>query len=173
LVIAIEATEEASADRRLTGLLGNGRPSYVSPQREVGPIGDGEPLALPVGSEPQSLDTLRTKRLDDDGVTKLKAKAQRYAVPDPELRGHYVPITPTGVKSFWVVARDPLGKQHWRPIGTPGQMTIDQARTEAAKVIRTIRGATPNRFAAIAAQWLKMQCSNLRPRTVVEYARGI
>ena len=76
---------------------------------------------------------LRTKRLDDNGVAKLKAKGKRYAVPDPELRGHYVRITPTGVKSFWVVARDPVGKQHWRPIGTPGQMTIEQARTEAAR----------------------------------------
>jgi integrase len=110
--------------------------------------------------------TLRTKRLDDDGVAKLKAKGKRYAVPDPELRGHYIRITPTGVKSFWVVARDPNGKQHWRPIDAP---TIEKARTQAAKVIRSIRGATPNSFTAIAAQWRKMHVAKLRPITIEGY----
>jgi integrase len=116
---------------------------------------------------------LRTKRLDDDGVLKLKAKKTRYAVPDPELRGHYVRITPTGAKSFWVVARDPTGKQHWRPVGSPGQMTIGLARTEAAKIIRTVRGATPNSFAAIAQQWRALHCSRLRKRTVIQYDRSV
>jgi integrase len=116
---------------------------------------------------------LRTKRLDDEGVAKLKAKKSRHAYPDPELRGHYIRVTPTGVKSFWVVARDPSGIQRWRPIGTPGQMTIDQARTEAGKVIRTIRGAEPNSFTAIASQWRKLHVPKLRPRTQVEYNRAI
>ena len=79
--------------------------------------------------------TRRTKRLDDAGVAKLKNKSKRYMVPDPELRCHYIKVTPTGVKSFWAVARDPTGKQTWRPIGAPGQMTIDQARDEARKVV--------------------------------------
>ena len=68
---------------------------------------------------------LRTKRLDDHGVAKLKVKGKRYAVPDPELRGHYIRVSATGLKSFWVVARDPSGRQHWRPIDAP---TIEKAR---------------------------------------------
>jgi integrase len=109
---------------------------------------------------------LRTKRLDDAGVAKLKAKRTRYVVPDPELRGHYIRITPTGLKSFWVVARDPTGKQHWRPIDAP---TIERARAQAAKVIRSIRGAAPNSFTAVAAQWRKMHVAKLRPITIEGY----
>jgi Arm DNA-binding domain len=115
--------------------------------------------------------TLRSKRLDDDGVTKLKAKATKYMAPDPELRGHYIKVTPSGSKSFWIIARDPTGKQHWRPIGSPGQMTIDQARDEARKVILSVRGAEPNSFAAIAAKWTALHVSKKRPRTQIEYAR--
>ena len=79
---------------------------------------------------------LRTKRLDDDGVAKLKVKGKRHAVPDPELRGHYIRVSATGLKSFWVVVRDPSGKQHWRPIDAS---RIEKAREQAAKVIRSIR----------------------------------
>jgi integrase len=116
---------------------------------------------------------LRTKRLDDDGVAKLKAKPKRYAVPDPELRGHYVRITPTGVKSYWVVTRDPTGKQRWRAIGSPGQMTIDQARDEARKVILSIRGSEPTSFTTVSAQWLAMHVAKKRERTYKEYARSV
>jgi integrase len=109
---------------------------------------------------------LRTKRLDDAGVSKLKAKGKRYAVPDPELRGHYIRVSATGLKSFWVIARGPTGKQHWRPIDAP---TIEKARTQAAKVIRSIRGAAPNSFTAIAAQWRKLHVAKLRPITIEGY----
>src|SRR5262245_11576062 len=98
---------------------------------------------------------LRAKRLDDEGLSKLKARGKRYTVPDPELLGHYIRVSARGLKSFWVVTRA-HGKQHWRSIGSPGQMTIDQARAEAAKVIRGLRGDTPNSFTAIAAQWRKL-----------------
>ena len=62
---------------------------------------------------------LRSKRLDDAGVAKLKTPAKRITIPDPECRGHYVRVTPNGHKSFWAVARDPSGKQHWQRIGPP------------------------------------------------------
>jgi hypothetical protein len=60
---------------------------------------------------------LRSKRLDDEAVAKFKAPAKRITLPDPELRGHYIRVTPSGSKSFWAVARDPSGKQHWQLIG--------------------------------------------------------
>jgi integrase len=83
---------------------------------------------------------IRTKRLDDTGVDKLKPGNKRVTLPDPELRGHYIRVTPNGAKSFWAVARDPSGKQHWKLIGSP-PMPIDAAREKAGHVIRAIRSA--------------------------------
>jgi integrase len=103
---------------------------------------------------------LRAKRLDDAGVAGLKIKPKRYAVPDPELRGHYVRVMPTGAKSFWVVARDPKGKQIWKRIGGP-PMPIADAREKAMRVIRAVRSTTIAEtvdnasFAGVAAQWFE------------------
>jgi hypothetical protein len=44
------------------------------------------------------------KTLSDIGVANLRPRALRYAFPDPELRGHYVRVTPSGAKVFAVVA---------------------------------------------------------------------
>ena len=114
---------------------------------------------------------LRTKRLDDDGVARLKAKKKRYTVPDPELRGHYIRITPTGMKSFWV-ARDPLGKQHWRSVGAP-PMKIDDARTQATKLIRSIRGSSPTSFDSVASKWRKLHCESRKLRSLSEIDRHL
>ena len=50
------------------------------------------------------------KTLSDKGVAALKPRAARYALPDPELSGHYVRVTPNGAKSFVAVASSPSGK---------------------------------------------------------------
>jgi len=42
------------------------------------------------------------KTLSDKGVAALNPRAARYALPDPELRGHYVRVQPSGAKSFVV-----------------------------------------------------------------------
>ena len=77
---------------------------------------------------------MRAKRLDDEGVAKLQAKkGNRYQMPDPELRGHYVRVSTVGHKTFWICARDPVGRQHWRMIGTAPQMKIDDARTASCQ----------------------------------------
>ena len=39
------------------------------------------------------------KSLSDAGVAALKPRAARYAYPDPELRGHYVRVTPPAPKA--------------------------------------------------------------------------
>jgi hypothetical protein len=36
------------------------------------------------------------KKLTDKSIANLKPRAARYAVPDPELRGLYVRVMPTG-----------------------------------------------------------------------------
>ena len=104
---------------------------------------------------------LRSKRLDDAGVAKLKTPAKRVTLPDPECRGHYIRITPTGAKSFWVVARDPSRKQHWKQIGSPEEMKIEDARDKARKLIRSIRAAVGGEiadnssFEGVALDWFE------------------
>jgi hypothetical protein len=39
------------------------------------------------------------KTLTDKGVVALKPRAERYAEPDPELRGHYVRVQRSGRKT--------------------------------------------------------------------------
>src|SRR5262245_11481347 len=102
---------------------------------------------------------LRTKRLDDDGVAKLQTPTRRVSIPDPECRGHYIRMTPNGSKSFWAVARDPSGKQHWQLIGSPDSMKIEDARDKARKIIRAIRAsasgdiAKDSSFEGVAMDW--------------------
>ncbi len=50
----------------------------------------------------------RRKTLTDAMILKQKPEAKRLTMPDPELRGHYVRITPKGAKSFVAVAREPV-----------------------------------------------------------------
>jgi integrase len=104
---------------------------------------------------------LRTKRLDDDGVAKLKTPSKRVTIPDPECRGHYIRVTPTGSKSFWAVARDPSAKQHWQLIGAADSIKIEDARDKARKVIRSIRAAVggevakDSSFEGVALDWFE------------------
>jgi integrase len=105
---------------------------------------------------------IRSKRLDDAGVANLKPGRKRVTLADPELRGHYIRTTPNGGKSFWVVARDPHGKQHWKLIGSP-PMKIADARLKAMATLQAIRCAESQRcdtaeadsFETIAGNWLE------------------
>jgi integrase len=94
---------------------------------------------------------MRAKRLSDEGVAKLPVKKTRYAVPDPELRGHYIRIAPTGVKSFWVVTRDKTGKQKWVRLGDADGMGIDAARDLAMTQLRLIRSSTDTTSAIVVS----------------------
>jgi integrase len=99
------------------------------------------------------------KSLSDKGVAALRPRADRYAYPDPELRGHYVRVQPSGVKSFVAVARHPAGKQIWTTIGAADVFAISDARTEAREVIRRVRAGLPafepkaEMFASVAEDW--------------------
>ena len=102
------------------------------------------------------------KTLTDKGVVALKPRPKRYAFPDPELRGHYVRIQPSGAKAFVTVARSPAGKQVWTNIGTADVMEIAQARARAREAIRRVRDGLPaleelptkHSFESVAEQWL-------------------
>ncbi|MBZ9910128.1 integrase family protein [Mesorhizobium sp. BR115XR7A] len=86
---------------------------------------------------------MRRKTLSDAGVADLKSKAARYTFPDPELRGHYVRVMPSGAKSFVAVSRDPNGKQVWATIGAADMMGVEKAREDAREAIKRIRAGLP------------------------------
>jgi integrase len=102
------------------------------------------------------------KTLTDKGVAALKPRTERYAFPDPELRGHYVRVQPSGAKAFVTVARSPQGKQVWTHIAASDVMGIDDARKKARKAIERVRDGLPafdeppikHSFESIAEQWL-------------------
>jgi hypothetical protein len=62
---------------------------------------------------------MATRTLTDKSIASLKV-AKRVTIPDPKLAGHYVRVTPNGVKTFVAVARDGNGKQVWHRIGKTG-----------------------------------------------------
>ena len=117
------------------------------------------------------------KTLSDKGVAALKARATRYAAPDPELRGHYVRVQPTtGVKSFVAVALNPDGKRIWSTIGAADAMSIAEARTRARAMLTRVRAGLPavevqgETFGAVIANWLKRHvvAKALRSRPEIE-----
>jgi integrase len=104
------------------------------------------------------------KSLSDAGVSSLKPRAARFAYPDPELRGHYVRVTPGGAKSFVAVSRDPItGRQIWATIGSTDRMTIAEAREKARTALNRVQAGQPafdtpvkaETFGDVAEQWLK------------------
>src|SRR5215475_9418130 len=104
------------------------------------------------------------KTLTDKGVAALKPRSARYSFPDPELRGHYVRVQPSGAKSFVAVTHDPYGKQVWATIGGADVFSIDEARQRARSAIQRIRDGLPAfetppvkaaTFEEVAGQWLK------------------
>jgi len=85
----------------------------------------------------------RRKTLSDNGVAALKPRSTRYALPDPELRGHYVRVAPTGVRTFVTVARGQEGKQVWTTIGAADVLSVDEARARAREVLSRVRAGLP------------------------------
>src|SRR3954449_2479997 len=103
------------------------------------------------------------KTLSDKGVAALKPRATRYAFPDPELRGHYVRVQPSGAKTFAAVAVDPEGRQVWTSIGRADAMAIDEARAKARNALARVRAGLPafeapaakrDSFKEVAESWL-------------------
>jgi integrase len=103
------------------------------------------------------------KTLSDKGVAALKPRAQRYAYPDPELRGHYVRVTPNGAKSFVAVTLDPHGKQVWATIGPTDRYSIEVARDLAREALKRVHAGLsafeappdkPAMFRDVAELWL-------------------
>jgi integrase len=120
------------------------------------------------------------KTLTDKGVSALKPRAQRYAFPDPELRGHFIRVQPSGSKSFVAVARDPYGKQIWASVGAADVLKIDDAREHARAALKRIKAGLPafeappvkpDTFKAVAENWLKRHVAGKQLRSGREIKR--
>lgn len=123
---------------------------------------------------------MRRKTLSDLGVAALKPRAARYAYPDPELRGHYVRVSPSGSKSYAVVRRDPVtGKQVWAAIGSAAVLKIEEARARARMALQRIaaglpaiepRTEAPETFRQVAENWQRrhVEAKGLRSRAEIE-----
>lgn len=100
------------------------------------------------------------KTLSDRGVAALKPRAARYAVADPELRGMWIRVQPSGAKAFYAVTRGPDGKQHWISIGPTDAMPIATARERARDILGRVRAGLPaieplaETFGKVAEQWI-------------------
>lgn len=100
------------------------------------------------------------KAITDKGVAALKPRAKRYAYPDPELRGHWIRVQPSGLKSYLAVTRGPDGKQQWTTIGPTDSMPIARAREQARSILERVRSGLPafepkaETFGVVTASWL-------------------
>src|SRR5262245_45832774 len=106
----------------------------------------------------------RRRGLSDRQVAALPKQVRRYIVPDPELRGHYVRVMPTGPNTFVAVARDGFGKQIWATLGSSDVLTIEEARERARTAIKRVKAGQspfetpptkPDSFEAVATNWLR------------------
>ncbi len=129
----------------------------------------------------------RRKTLTDNMVLKLKPKAKRFTKPDPELRGHYVRVSPSGAKSYVVQARHPVKKnkkgqplQVWATIGSTDLFTVAEAREEARDAIKRIKDGLdafeppptkPDSFKSVAENWMSRHVKAKGLRTEYEIAR--
>ena len=122
----------------------------------------------------------RRKTLTDKMILKLKPERKRLTMPDPELRGHYVRVTPKGAKSYVAVARDPGGKQVWATLGSADVLTIAEAREKARECIKRIKAGQPafepppikpDSLKDIAENWLKRHVRAKGLRTEPEIVR--
>jgi integrase len=122
------------------------------------------------------------KTLSDKGVAALKPRAARFTYPDPELRGHYVRVTPNGAKSFVAVTLDPHGKQVWATIGPTDRYSIEAARELAREAIKRVHAGLsafevpppkPATFKDVAEQWMTRHVRSNGLRSIPQITRHL
>ena len=116
-----------------------------------------------------------TRLMTDKGVAALRPRASRYAKSDPELRGHWIRVQPSGAKSFWTVARNPNGKQIWTHVAPCDAMGIEAAREQARTILQRVRAGLPaipakgETLGTVIDNWLKrhVDAKELRSRAKI------
>jgi integrase len=97
--------------------------------------------------------------LSDRGVATIKPRHARFAVPDPELRGLWIRVQPSGAKSYATVARSPHGRQVWTSLGPTDALPIEKAREQAREILQRVRADLPavepkdESFSQVVANW--------------------
>ena len=79
-------------------------------------------------------------------VATAKPKAKRQVVFDPETTGLALIVSPKGKQSYFIVARDPVGRQVWRQIGTPDKLTVANARERAVRAVARVKAGEADLF---------------------------
>jgi integrase/DNA-binding CsgD family transcriptional regulator len=109
----------------------------------------------------------RRETLTDASVDRLKPKRKRYAKSDPDCRGHWIRVEPSGSKSCYAMAYDPNGKQIWARLGPFNAIEggLKGAREKARKAIARIKaGLSPSEAPSAQGQtfrqagelWMKL-----------------
>jgi hypothetical protein len=118
--------------------------------------------------------------LTDTMVAALPRRRERYSHPDPELPKHLVRIYPEGPARYYVITRDPFGKQVWTKIGSAAEMPIAEAREIGRGVIRRVEQGLSafepvkpkaDSVAVVTAEWLKRHVDKNGLRSAAEYHR--
>jgi hypothetical protein len=121
----------------------------------------------------------RRSEFSDKTIAALKPRPKRYSVPDPELAGLMIRVTPSGARSFAVVTIDPTKKQVWTTLGACHLLTLEEARKQAREAIRSVRAglgkpapvAAPASFNDIASQWYQQRVVERGLRSAREIER--
>jgi integrase len=85
----------------------------------------------------------RRRNLTDRQVASLPRKGKRYVMADPEQRGLYLRVPPSGPITFSVAERNPYGTKVWAKIGTTADMDIATARERSRVTVRRIKDGLP------------------------------
>jgi len=77
-------------------------------------------------------------------VASLRPHAKkRLTIGDPDTRGLFVRVTPAGVKTYTIVARNPEGRQVWAAVGKCDEIDLDGARECAREGVKRIKAGLP------------------------------
>jgi hypothetical protein len=107
----------------------------------------------------------RRETLTEAGVDRLKPKRKRYAKSDPDCRGHWIRVEPSGAKSCYAMAYDPNGKQVWARLGPFNAIDggLKGAREKARKAVERIKAGLSaieevqgQTFKEVAELWMKL-----------------
>ena len=79
----------------------------------------------------------------EKAVATVRPTPKRQVIFDEATMGLALIVSPKGKKSFSIVARGPDEKQVWCRIGEPSQMTVAEARQEAAQAVLRVKAGLP------------------------------
>jgi hypothetical protein len=130
----------------------------------------------------ESVRRRRRKFLTDKMVRELSRRATPYFHPDPEMPSHGVRVRPNGPPSYYVITRDPFGKQRLVKLGSSAALTIEESRDVARAVIKRLKAGDdpfpppkvrPDSVADVVANWLKRHVDKNGLRSAAEIRRTL